>query len=310
MTTMRAIRIHSFGGPQVLTYEEAPVPEPAAGEVLIRVRAAGVNPIDWKVRQGMFGERRLPLIPGWDVSGVIEKAGEGVTGFSPGDEVYSLLDRGRDGCYAQFAASDAAIIAAKPVSIDHIHAAAVPLAGLAAWQSLFDLGGLSPGQRILIHGSAGGLGHYAVQYAKWKGAYVIGTASAADAAFVKSLGADEVIDYQATRFEDVVKETDVVFDVIGGDTQERSWQVLRKGGVLVSTLGIASPEKAEQLGVEAKGLMVQSDTAQLTEIAGLIDAGIVRPRVQSVMPLADAAEAHELVQAGKVHGKLVLEVED
>ncbi|MCL4473418.1 MAG: NADP-dependent oxidoreductase [Actinobacteria bacterium] len=307
---MRAIRIHSFGGPQVLTYEEAPVPEPAAGEVLIRVRAAGVNPIDWKVRQGMFGERRLPLIPGWDVSGVIEKAGEGVTGFSPGDEVYSLLDRGRDGCYAQFAASDAAIIAAKPVSIDHIHAAAVPLAGLAAWQSLFDLGGLSPGQRILIHGSAGGLGHYAVQYAKWKGAYVIGTASAADAAFVKSLGADEVIDYQATRFEDVVKETDVVFDVIGGDTQERSWQVLRKGGVLVSTLGIASPEKAEQLGVEAKGLMVQSDTAQLTEIAGLIDAGIVRPRVQSVMPLADAAEAHELVQAGKVHGKLVLEVED
>ena len=182
------------------------------------------------------------------------------------------------------------------------------MAGLAAWQSLFDLAGLSAGQKILIHGSAGGLGHYAVQYARWKGAFVIGTAAAKDAAFVKELGADEVVDYQKTRFEDVVKDADVVFDVIGGETQERSWQILKRGGVLVSSVGITSAHRAGELGVRAEALLVRSDASQLAQIAGLIDAGIVRPRVQTVMPLSDAAQAHKLLQAGKVHGKLVLKV--
>ncbi len=313
MVTMKAVRLHEYGGPEVLVYEDAPRPEPGPGEVLIRIHAAGINPLDYKVRAGLVKnwlEHQLPLIPGWDVSGVIETAANGASGFEVGGEVYALLDFKRDGTYAEYVCAPARIVARKPASLDHMNAAAVPLAGLAAWQSLFDLADLSAGQTVLVHGAAGGVGHYAVQFAKWKGARVIGTAAAPDHDFVRGLGADEVIDYQAVRFEDAVRDADVVFDPVGGDTQERSWQVLRKGGILVSTQNISSTETAARLDVRGEGLMVKPDSTELTAIAELIDEGRVKPAVTKVFPLEEAAKAHALLESGEVHGKIVLKVRD
>ncbi len=208
MTTMQAVRFHTYGGPEVLVLEEMPLPQPGPDEVLVRVMAAGVNPLDWKVRAGRVREwlpHQLPLVPGWDVSGIVEAWGAEVTGFKKGDEVYGMLDFNRDGAYAEFVAARPRELAPKPWSIDHLQAGGVPLAALTAWQSLFEAGGLAPGQAVLIHGAAGGVGHYAVQFAKWKGARVIGTASANHAAFLRELGADQVIDYRSTRFEEVVQ---------------------------------------------------------------------------------------------------------
>lgn len=313
MTTMKSVRIHSYGGPEVLVFENAPKPEAGAGEVLIRVHAAGVNPIDWKVRSGHLKDwlkHRFPLILGWDVSGVVEAVGAGVNNLKTGDEVFGLLDTSRDGAYAEYVAARAQNMAQKPGLLDHLHAAALPVATLAAWQSLFDLAKLSAGQTVLIHGAAGGVGHYAVQLAKWKGAKVIGTASGEDSNFVRGLGADEVIDYKKTRFEDSVSGVDVVFDLIGGDTQDRSWKVLKKGGVLVSSLGISSPEKAAEYGVRSESLLVHPDASQLAKIAELIYTGRVKPVVEKVLPLSEAAKAHELLQSGDVHGKIVLKVRD
>ncbi len=199
-------------------------------------------------------------------------------------------------------------LALKPSSIDHIQAGAVPLASLTAWQSLFEVAGLKSGQTVLIHAAAGGVGHFAVQFAKWKGAKVIGTASAGNEGFLRELGADEVIDYRTTRFEDAVHDVDVVLDTIGGDTQQRSWQVLKKGGILVATLGISSPDAARQHGVRGEGVMVHPDAAQLTQIAALIDTGKLKPAVTTTLPLAEAARAHELSEAGHVRGKIVLQV--
>src|SRR5579864_2585188 len=236
MATMKAVRIHTYGGPEVLRYEDAPRPVPAAGEVLIKIHAAAVNPVDWKVRAGHLKDMlkyQLPLIPGWDAAGVIEDVGAGVARLKHGDEVYTRPDIMRDGTYAEYIAVREAEVALKPKSLDHVHAAAIPLAALTAWQALFDAGGLSAGQRVLIHAAAGGVGSFAVQFAKWKGAHVIGTASARNAELVRSFGADQFIDYRSTRFDDVVKDADVVFDTVGGDTQERSWKVLKKGGILV-----------------------------------------------------------------------------
>ena len=199
-------------------------------------------------------------------------------------------------------------LALPPKSIDRVRAGAVPLAALTAWQSLFDVTGLSPGQSVLIHAAAGGVGHFAVQFAKWKGARVIGTASAANTSFVRDLGADEAIDYRATRFEEAVREVDVVLDTIGGDTQRQSWQVLKKGGILVATLGISTPEAAREHQVRGEGVMVHPDSAQLAEIAALIDAGQMKPVITTVLPLAEAARAHELSQTGHTRGKIVLQV--
>jgi NADPH:quinone reductase-like Zn-dependent oxidoreductase len=311
METMKAVRIHSYGGPEVLKYEEAPRPKSAPGEVLIRVHAAGVNPVDWKIRQGYFKGRvdySLPLILGWDLSGVVEAAGSGVAGLQEGDEVYSRPDIARNGAYAEHIVVREKEVALKPKSIDHIHAAAIPLAALTAWQSLFDVAGLSAGQKVLIHAAAGGVGGFAVQLAKWKGAYVIGTASNRNQDFVRKLGADETIDYQATRFEDVVHDVDVVFDTIGGDTQKRSWKVLKKGGILVSILGPPSAEEATAHGVRQAAVFVQPSAMQLTELAKLVDSGRLRPIVETVLPLSEARHAHELSQAGHVRGKMVLKV--
>src|SRR6267378_6001878 len=227
--TMKAIRIHNYGGPEVLKYEDAPRPEPQAGEVLVRVHAAGVNPIDWKVREGYvkdFWPHKFPLILGWDLSGVVEEIGAGPAAagrFKKGDEVYSVPDVLRDGAYAEYVVVQESELALKPKSLHHVHAAAVPLAALTAWQALFDAGQLVSGQRILIHGGSGGVGHVAVQLAKWKGGHVFGTATTKNQELLRELGVDEPIDYTKQKFEDVARDVDLVLDLIGGETQERSW---------------------------------------------------------------------------------------
>ncbi|MGA9139248.1 MAG: NADP-dependent oxidoreductase [Methanocella sp.] len=311
-TTMKAVRIHDFGGPDVLKCEDVPKPQAGAGQALVQIKAAGVNPIDWKVRVGYMKElfqNMLPLILGVDMAGVVEAVGDGVTDFKPGDAVYGFLGVGR-GTYAQYVDADASALSPKPASTDFLHAAALPLVSLVGWQTLFDVAGLAPGQTVLIHGASGGVGHMAVQLAKWKGAKVIGTASAGNADFVKSIGADQVIDYHTTRFEDVVHDADVVLDTQAGDTQRRSYQVLKKGGVLVSTLGIEDPGLASKYGVRATGFMAQPNGRELREIARLVDEGKVRPEINKVMPLKDVAKAHELSETGHVRGKIVLKASD
>jgi NADPH:quinone reductase-like Zn-dependent oxidoreductase len=311
MNTMKAIRIHQYGGPEVLKLEEVPRPNPEANEVLIRVHAAGVNPVDWKIRQGYRKEllgHVLPLIPGWDASGVVEAVGPGVASFKPGDEVYCYANLRRNGAYAEFLVAREQEVALKPQSLDHIRAAAIPVTALTAWQALFDTGALSTCQRVLIHAAAGGVGTAAVQLAKWKGSYIIGTASQRNHEFLKELGVDMVIDYGEQRFEEIVKDADLVFDTIGGETQTRSWAALKKGGVLVSIVGQPSAEEALAHGVRQAYLLVQPNGAQLTQIAKLVDLEKFRPIVQTVLPLAEAHHAHELSQRGHTRGKIVLRV--
>ena len=308
---MKAIRIHKYGGPEVLRHEDAPRLRPAEGDVLVRVHAAGVNPVDWKVRQGYLREKipyALPFIPGWDLSGVVEEIGPGATGFAVGDEVYARPDIARDGAYADCIAVRASELARKPKSIGHVEAAGVPLAGITAWQALFDVAGLTAGQSVLIHAASGGVGSFAVQFAKWKGARVLATASAANHELVRGLGADEVIDYRTTRFEDAAQGMDVVLDTIGGETQDRSWAVLKPGGIQVSTVSPPPEETARQHGVRAGYLFIGPNAPVLTEIARLIDEGRVRPVIGEVMPLAEARRAHELSQTGHAKGKIILRV--
>jgi NADPH:quinone reductase-like Zn-dependent oxidoreductase len=308
---MKAVRIHAYGGPEVLTYEDVSVPAIAEDDVLIRVHAAAINPVDWKVREGYlqgFIDYDLPLTLGWDVSGVVEAVGKNVTTFKPGDEVYSRPDIKRDGAYAEYIAVKASEVAFKPKSVDHIHAAAVPLAGITAWHCLFEAAGLTAGQRVLIHAAAGGVGSYAVQLARWKGAHVIGTASARNQDFVFQLGADEIIDYQTTQFEDVVQPVDVVFDTVGGEVQERSWQVVKPGGILVSVVSPPPEEKAAAHQCRSAYVFIQPRADWLTEMAQLIDSGQVKPIVETVLPLSQAAEAHKLSEGGHTRGKIVLQV--
>jgi NADPH:quinone reductase-like Zn-dependent oxidoreductase len=308
---MKAVEMHVYGGPEVLKYEDAARPDPATGEVLVRVHAAAVNPVDWKVRAGHlrgFLNYSLPLIPGWDLSGVVEATGAGVTDWKQGDAVYARPDLRRNGAYAEYIAVRASELGHKPRSIDHVQASAIPLACLTAWQALFDAGGLKAGQRVLIHAAAGGVGTFAVQLAKWKGAHVVGTASERNHAFLRELGADEVIDYTKTNFEEVVRDVDVVLDTLAGQTRDRSWNVLKKDGILVSILGQPSPDDAAQRGVRAAGVFVEPNQAQLGEIAKLVDSGKLRPIIETVLPLAQAARAHEMNQTLHTRGKIVLQV--
>jgi len=309
--TMKAIRIHKYGGPEVLHYEDAPRPQPQAGEVLVRVHAAGVNPIDWKVREGHmkdFWPHKFPLILGWDLSGVVEELGRGVSRFKIGDEVYSIPDPTRNGAYADYIVVRESELALKPNSLHHIRAAAVPLAALTAWQSLFDTAQLQPGQRVLIHAGSGGVGHFAVQLAKWKGAYVFATASTKNQDLLRELGVDKAIDYTQQRFEDVARNIDIVLDTIGGETQERSWSVLKKGGVLVSLVQPPSEEKAKELGVRAAFVAGHPSGEQLAEIAKIIDAGQLAPVIDRILPLSEVRRAHELSKSGHTHGKIVLRI--
>lgn len=310
---MKAVRVSSYGGPEVLKFEEVERPKAGPGELLVRVRAAGVNPVDWKIRQGLLKGMtpQPPFILGYDIAGTVEALGDGVTDFKVGDEVYAYLSLTKGGGYAQFVAVPDKEAARKPKS-DFATAAAVPLAGLTAWQALFTQATLKDGQTVLIHGAAGGVGHFAVQFAKAKGAIVIATASSANHEFLKNLGADIVIDYTKEKFEDVLKaknlQPDLVLDTIGGDTHDRSYAVLKKGGTLVSIVQPPKSDKMKEFGVNAKVFLVMPNGPQLAEIARLIDAGKVTPHVSAKLPLEEAAKAHELSQTGKTRGKIVLEV--
>lgn len=308
---MKAIRIHEFGGPEVLKFEDAPKPKPNADEVLIKVYATAVNPVDWKIREGLRKEKfptTFPLTMGWDVSGVVEETGSEVKNFKPGDEVYSRPDPTKNGAYAEYITVKENQVSLKPNNVDHETAAAVPLAGVTAWQGLFDHGQLQAGQKVLIHAASGGVGTFAIQFAKWKGAYVIGTASEKNIDFLKQLGADEVIDYKKEKFEERLKDIDLVFDTLGGDTQKRSLQVLRNGGRLITTLKAENQEEAKAKNIHIEGYTAQSYPDQLKQIADLIDEGKVKPVIAKIFPLEQAAEAQKESKEGHTRGKIVLKV--
>jgi NADPH:quinone reductase-like Zn-dependent oxidoreductase len=306
---MKAICLRARGGPEALAYQEVPQPYPGEGEVLVRVHAAGVIPTElswvptWTTRAGE--PRPWPVIPGHEFSGAIAALGGGVRDVGVGDLVYGLNDWYRDGASAEYCVARVADLAHKPSSVDHVHAAATPISALTAWQALFERAGLAAGQRVLIHGAAGGVGTFAVQLARWRGARVIGTASAANLDFVRSLGADEVIDYRAERFEDVIRDLDVVFDMVGGETLERSWGLVKPGGKLVTVA--ASGEQTTDERIRAAYFIVEPSRAQLAEIARLIDGGELHPVVGAVFPLAEARQAYQHKPA---RGKVVLRVVD
>lgn len=311
--TMRAISQDVLGGPEVLKEIEVERPAPGPNQVLVRVRAAGVNPTDWKHRTtgGFLGQP--PFVLGWDVSGVVEAVGIGVATFRPGDEVFGMLPYPYGhGSHAEYAIAPVRALTHKPSLIDHTQAGALPLVSLTAWQALVENADLQPGQRVLIHAAAGGVGHVAVQIAKARGAYVIGTASAGKHEFLRELGADETIDYRETDFVDAVKDIDVVLDTLGGETTVRSLRVLRPGGVVVSILPVGSedfPTEAERLGVRGLRMLVDADRADMRAIVDLIEAGKLRASIAGTFPLADAAEAHRLGDTGRTTGKLVLTVD-
>lgn len=308
---MKAIRIHEYGNESVLHYEDTPMPRIQEDEVLIKVHAAGINPVDWKIREGYLQEAvpyKLPLILGWDVSGVIETVGDNVTNFQKGDAVYSRPDIFRDGAYAEYIAVKSHEVALKPSSIDHIHAASIPLAALTAWQALIETAHLSEGQRVLIHAAAGGVGIFAVQLAKAQRASVIGTASTRNHDFLRELGVDELVDYTRIAFEDVVKDVDVVLDTIGGDTLQRSVRVLKDGGHVVSIADRTAVDTVKK-NIKSDFVFVQPHAPQLTKIANLVDEGKVKTHVEKVFPLHHAKDAQLLSQTQRTRGKIVLQVQ-
>ena len=308
---MKAIRIHEFGGPDVLELDEIDIPQPEADEVLIKVYASAVNPVDQKTFAGEAQQKfpiKFPLTIGWDVSGVIEKKGDKVKHFDIGDEVYGRPFPTTNGAFAEYVVIKANEISLKPRSIDHLNAAAIPLAGLTAWQGLFRFGKLQKDQRVLIHAASGGVGSFAVQFAKWKGAYVIGTGSAENLTFIKQLGADEAIDYKNERFEEKVQDVDLVFDLIGKDTQQRSLQVIKEGGRLITTIMPQYQQEAKEKHIHLEGFTAQSYSEDLQQIADLVDNGMVSPVVSSVMSLEEAKQAEILNSKGSTRGKIVIKV--
>lgn len=310
--TMKAVRIHEFGGPDKLVYEDAPKPEAKDGEVLIKIAAAGINPVDSMIGAGKMEamvHHTLPLILGWDAAGTVEAVGAGVTNFAPGDAVFAYADIRVNGACAEYIALPAAIVCPKPASIDFAAAAAIPLAGTTAWEALFEQAALTSGQTILIHGAGGAVGGFAVGFAKAHGATVFATATGDDVAYVQGLGADTVIDYKTEKFEDVAHSVDVVLDTLSGDTRARSWATLRDGGVLVSTLpGADAPADTAARGVVGKSFSAHPDSAYLAEIGGLVDAGKVKVRVGATFPLSEAKQAQEQAAGGHTKGKVVLTV--
>jgi NADPH:quinone reductase-like Zn-dependent oxidoreductase len=331
---MKAVRLHAFGGPEVLVYEDAPKPEPKRGEVLVRVHAVGLNPPDWYLREGyrmLPPEWRpavsFPIIPGTDISGVVEAVAEDAGDFAPGTEVYSMVRfpvglAGESRAYAEYVAVPASELALKPAGIDHVQAAAAPMSLLTAWQFLVDLGHDAPnplqpsrhepvpieGKTVLVNGAAGGVGHLAVQLAKWRGARVIAVASGGNEAFLRGLGADEFIDYGKTAPEDVVRDIDLVVDAVGGPTAGRFLRMLKRGGALfpIFPLGFTGGDEAERLGVIVSTTQVRSNGPQLAQIAPLLDNGTIRVVIDSTFALADARKAHERAATGHIRGKIVL----
>jgi NADPH:quinone reductase-like Zn-dependent oxidoreductase len=314
VATMRAIQQDTHGSPEVLKEVELPRPVPGISEVLVAVRAAGVNPTDWWNRARVATVDRLPLVLGWDVSGVVEAVGIGVTTFKPGDEVFGMLPYPYGvGSHAEYVTAPARTFAHKPAGIDHVQAGALPLAALTAYQVLVDTADVQPGQRVFVHAAAGGVGHLAVQIAKSRGAYVIGTASAAKHDFLRSIGVDEAIDYHSADFTEVVSDVDVVLDSVSIDpvARARSLAVLRPGGTLVSILPVAPVDPDEladiaERGIRFEALLVEADHAGMQAIADLVEAGALRAHIEATFPLAEAAKAHALGETGRTTGKIVL----
>jgi NADPH:quinone reductase-like Zn-dependent oxidoreductase len=299
---MQAVVMRQTGDPDVLSLEEAERPEPADGEVLIRVRAVAVNPIDWKYRRGLM-PKQLPAVLGSDVSGTIEVSR--AEGFAEGDEVFGFA---ASGAYAEFVTAPSAAIAQKPSGVSHEQAAAIPVAGLTAWQALFDRGGLERAQTVLIAGAAGGVGHLATQFAKHAGARVIGTGSSRNRDFVLGLGADEYVDYTQQDVSEVAVGVDVAFDTVGGEATQSLVPTVREGGVLVTIAGAPPEEAARERGVRAELLVMSPSSEQLARIAGLLAAGDVRVEIAEVLPLAEVRRAHELSESGHTRGKIILTV--
>ena len=312
MSQMKAVRLHDFGPPDNLRYEDATKPTLGSADLLIRVHAAGVNPLDAKIRSGHAQSRfpvNLPVILGWDVSGIVEAVGSDQSDFRPGDAVFSRPDVNRPGCYAEYVTVASSEVAKKPTTIDHVHAASVPLAACTAWQALFDKGGLTSGQTVLIHAAAGGVGSFAVQLARSVGAIVIGTGSAENRDYLESIGATQVIDYKNERFEDILSDVDLVLDSVGGDTYERSWDVLKPGGILVSLVSPTVTDDAAKRGMRGTIFMMQPSASQLSKIGTMIDQGQIKTYVEEVLPLQEASKAHEMIEKGHTRGKIVLKVD-
>ncbi|MFG3293242.1 NADP-dependent oxidoreductase [Streptomyces sp. NPDC048179] len=309
---MRVITQQSLGGPEVLTIADAPEPRPLPTEVLVRVRAIGLNPLEARLRAGEFPLLgRPPFVLGWDISGVVEEASQSWR-FRPGDEVFGMPRFPQAAnAYAEVVSAPALHLVRKPVSLSHVEAAALPIVGLTAWQGLVDLGGVREGDRVLVHGGGGGVGHVAIQIAKARGAHVIATASASKRKFVEGLGADEVIDYTAVDFTEAVRDVDVVLDTIGGDTVERSLGVLRPGGHLVTAVAeedAALIARYEAAGMRFSGIGVDPDPVALRGLVELVEQGRLRVHVQETFPFERVTDAHRLLDAGHLQGKLVLTV--
>jgi len=305
---MNAVLIRHFGGPEVVELACVPVPVPRDGEMLLKVEAASLNPVDWKIRAGKYPvvkEDKLPFVLGRDFSATVLQSDDAA--LPAGTLVHGMADM-QHGALAQYTVARSEQVAAVPGTLDRIAAAAVPLAALTAWQGLFDQGRLQAGQRVLIHAGAGGVGHFALQFAKARGAHVIATVSTDDVELARSLGADEVIDHLSERFETKTRDIDLVFDLIGGEVQEHSWAVLRRGGTLVSTVGQPPQDKADAAGVRAVGYQARPDADQLREIDALIQSGKVRPIVSRKFALGDFKEALRTLEDGHVTGKLVLDL--
>lgn len=310
VTEMKAVRFHAYGGPGVLVVEQIAVPSPGKGELLVRVKAAGVNPVDWKLRAG--GGKRLgltlPFVPGFDVAGTVVATGEGVTRFEPGDDVFAYLALSRGGGYAEYAIVREDEAAPKPATIDFARAAATPLAALTAWQALVDTAGLAEGQTVLIHGASGGVGTFAVQIAKARGAKVIGTASERNQAYLKELGADVAIDYAARRFEEIVNDADVVLDTVGGETLARSFRAVKPEGFVVSIADDPDRYRPEGSEVRTASILVKPDGEQLAKIGAWIDEGKIEVVLSEILPLLGVQSAHDKIETGHTRGKIVLRV--
>jgi NADPH:quinone reductase-like Zn-dependent oxidoreductase len=309
---MKAVRVHKFGSPEVISIDDLPKPQPGRGEVVVRVKAAGIGPWDGLIRSGKsVPPHPLPLTLGSDLSGEVDSIGAGVENLKIGDEVFGVTNERFTGAYAEYAVARAAMLAPKPKRLNHTHAASVPVVAVTAWQMVFDCAQLSSGEAVLVHGGAGNVGGYAVQLAKRAGAVVIATASVENDSYVRRLGADGVIDYRVRRFEERVKEIDAVLDTVGGETLDRSYGVLKRGGIVVSSATQPSKEKAEHYGVRAVFFLVQVTTERLTMIGEMLDAGALQSEVGEVLWLDEARRGHEMIE-GAPHrrGKIVIKVAD
>jgi NADPH:quinone reductase-like Zn-dependent oxidoreductase len=310
---MKAIVVHEYGGPEVLKYEDVPRPEPKEDQILVRVIAAGVNPVDDASRSEKYAKFfgiTLPFIPGYDIAGVVEKTGAKITKFKPGDSVYAYLSLKDGGAYAEYAVATEVEAVPKPKSISFIEAAGVPVVALTAWQALIDNAKLSAGQTVLIHGGSGGVGSFAIQIAKARGAKVFATASTANQDLLKQLGADVAIDYTKQKFEDVAKDVDVVLDSVGKDTLARSYSVVRKGGFIVTLVAQIDQTELDKNGIRGASLGVEPNSSELAEIGKLIDEKKIRVVVSQTFPLSEAVKAQEQIATGHTRGKIVLKVAD